>query len=71
MGREPLVFDLLQRGRLVAPLGLDFPTGGAYEVRLRQGATRTDVHQAVAAWLGDALAQAMVTVPAEPDAEPT
>ncbi len=32
MGREPLVSDLLRRGRLVAPLGHDYPTGGVYEL---------------------------------------
>ncbi|WP_348760789.1 LysR family transcriptional regulator [uncultured Salinisphaera sp.] len=62
MGREPLVSDLLQRGRLVAPLGLDFPTGGAYELRIRDGSSAPDVRERVAAWLGEALAEAMVTV---------
>lgn len=60
LGREPLVSDLLRRGRLVAPLGLDYPTGGAYELQINPSPATTGARDRIAAWLGDQLAYSMV-----------
>lgn len=60
MGREPLVSDLLRRGRLVAPLGHDYPTGGVYELLSHPSAGTTGARDRVLDWLADQLGNSSV-----------
>lgn len=62
MGREPLVSDLLRRGRLVAPLGHDYPTGGVYELLGHPSRPTTGARDRVLGWLATQLGDSSVSV---------
>lgn len=62
LGREPLVSDLLRRGRLVAPLGHDYPTGGVYELLANSSAPPSTARAQVLNWLSSQLNDTSVSI---------